>query len=111
MKLFAHAGVGVITLGATLLTLAMAHPVAASSAPTAIFTRCPGVHRRGPSVARSVPLDRADPTSPVIGIAFQFYPATDTSKPAVSTIVPSVGGPGARRTSRRPVCGCPYWGL
>jgi pimeloyl-ACP methyl ester carboxylesterase len=96
MKLFAHAGIGVITLGATLLTPAMAHPAAASSAPTVIFTRCPGgTPARTECGTVSVPLDRADPKSPVIGIAFQFYPATDTSKPAVSTIVPSNGGPGA----------------
>jgi hypothetical protein len=73
MKLFAHAGVGVITLGATLLTPAMAHPAAASSAPTVIFTRCPsGTPARTECGKVLVPLDRADPKSPVIGIAFQF---------------------------------------
>ena len=41
-----------------------------------------------------VPLDRSKPAGAKIRIAFEFYPATDDRRPAVSTVVYSVGGPG-----------------
>ena len=43
----------------------------------------------------TVPLDRANPGTGTIDVAYQLYPATDTSAPAVSTIVVSApDGPG-----------------
>ena len=43
----------------------------------------------------TVPLDRANPAAATIDVAYQLYPATDTSAPAMSTLVVSdPDGPG-----------------
>lgn len=42
----------------------------------------------------AVPLDRADPAAKLLHIAFELFPARDTSQPAISTVVFSSGGPG-----------------
>src|SRR5437764_312027 len=73
---------------------------APSAGPIAVFAPCgptAGPGARCGTVA--VPLDRARLSAGTIPIAFQFYPATDTSQPAVSTIVSSSGGPGISNLS------------
>jgi pimeloyl-ACP methyl ester carboxylesterase len=73
-----------------------ASPAATAAAPTATFTACPAGTPAGAQCGSvAVPLDRAHPEAATLHIAFQFYPATDTSRRAVSTIVASNGGPGA----------------
>jgi pimeloyl-ACP methyl ester carboxylesterase len=68
---------------------------AAAPAPTAAYVSCPaGTPSRARCGTVSVPLDRAHPAGARIAIAFQLYPASNTATPAVSTIVPSIGGPG-----------------
>jgi pimeloyl-ACP methyl ester carboxylesterase len=67
----------------------------AASAPVAVLAACPAGTPAGARCGTvAVPLDRADPGGASIRIAFQLYPATDTSRPALSTIVSSNGGPG-----------------
>lgn len=41
-----------------------------------------------------VPIDRANPGLGTIPIYFEFFPRSDTSRPSLGTIVPSIGGPG-----------------
>ena len=92
----------VIVLGAAMLVMAArgsASP-ALGAPPIAVFAPCgptagPGAH----CGTVAVPLDRLRPSAGTIPIAFQFYPATDTSQPAVSTIVSSSGGPGISNLS------------
>lgn len=75
--------------------LVAAPAAAAAPGPTAMFVPCPPGTPGGARCGTvTVPLDRADPGGATIPIAFQLYPATDTAKPAVSTIVSSNGGPG-----------------
>jgi pimeloyl-ACP methyl ester carboxylesterase len=81
-------------LGFLVGVAGMAVPGAAGAAPTATFGKC------GPTAAANarcgtvaVPLDRSNPASPTIPIAFQLTPHTDPG-PAVSAIVISNGGPG-----------------
>jgi pimeloyl-ACP methyl ester carboxylesterase len=68
---------------------------AGTAHPKAVFRPCgagePATTRCG---TVSVPLDRVHPSGKKIAIAFQLYPASDTSAPALGTIVPSNGGPG-----------------
>jgi pimeloyl-ACP methyl ester carboxylesterase len=45
-----------------------------------------------------VPLDRTHPGAGTIPIYFELYPHSDTSRRPISTIVPSVGGPGTSNT-------------
>src|SRR4051812_11784696 len=78
-----------------VVAAALALPATAAAVPTAAFAPC------GPAAAKSarcgtvaVPLDRADPASRTIPIAFQLTPHTKASAPAVSAIVTSNGGPG-----------------
>src|SRR4051794_5224184 len=78
-----------------VVAAALALPATAAAVPTATFGPC------GPAAAKSarcgtvaVPLDRADPASRTIPIAFQLTPHTKASAPAVSAIVTSNGGPG-----------------
>jgi pimeloyl-ACP methyl ester carboxylesterase len=83
-------------VGTLVLASVAAVPSAAAAVePTAVYASCPG---GTPSGARcgtvTVPVDRAHPGGAAIPIAFQLYPATDTARPAVSTIVSSNGGPG-----------------
>ncbi|MBN9608437.1 MAG: hypothetical protein BGO26_19625 [Actinobacteria bacterium 69-20] len=66
-----------------------------SAAPVAVFAPCAAGTPPGAECGTvSVPLDRVKPDGTHLKIAFQFYRATDTKRPAVSTIVPSSGGPG-----------------
>src|SRR3954451_17051303 len=63
--------------------------------PKAVFAPCGPTAQPGAKCGTvSVPLDRGKPRGEKIAIAFQLYAATDTSKPAQSTIVTSNGGPG-----------------
>jgi pimeloyl-ACP methyl ester carboxylesterase len=92
----------VIALGAAMLVMATpgSGSPALTAAPIAVFAPCgptAGPGARCGTVA--VPLDRVRPSAGTIAIAFQFYPATDTSQPAVSTIVSSSGGPGISNLS------------
>ena len=79
-------------------------PGTAAAAPIPTFGKC------GPTAAANtqcgtvaVPLDRANPASPTIAIAFQLTPHTDQSAPAVSAIVISNGGPGVSNIASDPI--------
>ena len=91
---------GVALLAGTALTVttwaaAQSPAAGAASSPRAVFVACPSGTPAGARCGTvSVPLDRAHPAGTKIAIAFQLYPATDTSAPALSTIVSSNGGPG-----------------
>jgi pimeloyl-ACP methyl ester carboxylesterase len=83
-------------VGALLLASLASGPTAAAAAgPTAVYVPCPA---GTPAAARcgtvTVPVDRSQPGGATIPIAFQLYPATDTARPVVSTVVSSIGGPG-----------------
>jgi pimeloyl-ACP methyl ester carboxylesterase len=52
---------------------------------------CPDGMRCG---SVTVPLDRENPAAGTIDIAYALVPHTDTTRPAVGTIVPNPGGPG-----------------
>src|SRR4051794_23665403 len=80
-----------------LASLAAGPAAAAASGPgsTAVYVPCPAGTSAGVRCGTvTVPVDRLDPGGATIPIAFQLYPATDTARPAVSTIVSSNGGPG-----------------
>lgn len=62
-------------------------------------TPCPDGARCG---SVTVPLDRASPSAGTIDIAYQLLPRTDTSRPALGTIVPNPGGPGDSTTAFAP---------
>jgi pimeloyl-ACP methyl ester carboxylesterase len=83
---------------------ALGVPGTAAAVPIATFAKC------GPSAAANarcgtvaVPLDRANPASPAIAIAFQLTPHTDQSAPAASAIVTSNGGPGLSNIISDPI--------
>jgi len=98
-------GVAVIAVVAAAGSTAAARSTAAPGSPVAVFAACPGgTPSRALCGTVAVPLDRAAPSGAQIRIAFQFYPATDTSRPAVSTIVSSSGGPGVSN-----IDGAPLW--
>ena len=59
-------------------------------------TPCPDGVRCG---AVTVPLDRANPAAGTIDVAYALVPRTDTSRPALGTIVPNPGGPGQSTTA------------
>ncbi|MDT7578719.1 MAG: hypothetical protein QOH17_5052 [Pseudonocardiales bacterium] len=92
---------GVALMAGTVLTLtswaAIQWPAAATTSKTmAVLVACPSGTPAGARCGTvAVPLDRAHPSGTRIPIAFQLYPATDTAKPALSTIVSSNGGPGS----------------
>lgn len=81
----------------------LALPGVASAAPTAVFGKCPaGAAPSARCGTVAVPLDRADPSSPTIPIAFVFTPHTGPG-PAVSAIVMSNGGPGVSNIDSDPL--------
>ena len=59
-------------------------------------TPCPDGVRCG---TVTVPLDRANPAAGTIDVAYGLVPRTDTSRPALGTIVPNPGGPGQSTTA------------
>jgi pimeloyl-ACP methyl ester carboxylesterase len=59
-------------------------------------TPCPAGMRCG---SVTVPLDRANPSAGTIDIAYRLLSRTDTSRPALGTIVPNPGGPGDSTTA------------
>ena len=63
----------------------------AFSASAQADTPCPDGVRCG---AVTVPLDRTNPAAGTIDVAYALVPRTDTSRPALGTIVPNPGGPG-----------------
>jgi pimeloyl-ACP methyl ester carboxylesterase len=63
----------------------------AFSAAAQADTPCPDGARCG---SVTVPLDRTNPSAGTIGIAYELIPHTDTSRPALGTVVPNPGGPG-----------------
>src|SRR3954453_15557569 len=73
------------TLGALLLG-GLAFSAAAQA-----DTPCPDGVRCG---TVTVPLDRTDPAAGTLDVAYALVPRTDTSRPALGTIVPNPGGPG-----------------
>jgi len=95
----ARRGVAVALL---VTTLAVALPVRASAAPalvtvqvgSATLTRC-GTAPVAYCGRLAVPLDRADPGSPLIGVVFRWYPASaPPGGTAKGTVLPVEGGPG-----------------
>lgn len=62
-------------------------------------TPCPEGARCG---SVTVPLDRTDPSQGTTDVAYVLLPHTDTSRPALSTIVPNPGGPGDSTTAFSP---------
>src|SRR4051794_36676355 len=47
----------------------------------------------------TVPLDRTNPSAGPVDIAYELLPRTDTSRPALGTILPNPGGPGDSATA------------
>src|SRR3954471_15442423 len=85
----------------TVVVLAL--PGVASAAPTAVFGKCPaGAAANARCGTVAVPLDRSNPSSPTILIAFVFTPHTRPG-PAVSAIVMSNGGPGVSNIGSDPL--------
>jgi pimeloyl-ACP methyl ester carboxylesterase len=62
-------------------------------------TPCPDGARCG---SVTVPLDRANPSAGTIDVAYALLSRTDTSRPALGTIVPNPGGPGDSTTAFAP---------
>src|SRR3954464_4949985 len=89
---------------AVLVTVVLlALPGVASAAPTAVFGKCPGGAAAAAKCGTvAVPLDRSNPASPTIPIAFVFTPHTRPG-PAVSAIVMSNGGPGVSNIGSDPL--------
>src|SRR3954454_5105256 len=71
----------VVALAVALLGFALT----ASARPAVPCPRCANV---------TVPLDRANPSAGTIDIAYALVPRTDTTRPALGTIVPNPGAPG-----------------
>src|SRR3954469_1484685 len=94
-----RAGVLGYVVGVTL----MAVPGVAKAVPTATFGKCrPTAAANARCGTVGVPLDRSNPASPAIPIAFQVTPHTDPG-PAVSMIVISTGGPGVSNLLSDPI--------
>jgi pimeloyl-ACP methyl ester carboxylesterase len=75
----------------------------AAAAPVATFGKCGETAAKNARCGTvAVPLDRANPASATIPIAFQLTPHTDPG-PAVSTIVISNGGPGVSNLLSDPI--------
>src|SRR3954454_5609893 len=90
-------------LGVLVGVAVLAGPGSAEAAPVAVFGKCgasAAANARCGTVA--VPLDRSDPASPTIPIAFQLTPHSDPG-PATSMIVISNGGPGVANLSSDPI--------
>jgi len=83
--------------------IVLALPGVAGAAPTAVFGTCPpGTASTARCGTVAVPLDRSDPASRTIPIAFVLTPHTG-SGPAVSAIVLSNGGPGVSNIGSDPL--------
>jgi pimeloyl-ACP methyl ester carboxylesterase len=82
---------GALAATCTLLFCGLALSTAAHAQ-----TPCPPGARCGTA---AVPLDRANPQAGTIDIAYALVPHTDTSRPALGTIVPNPGGPGGSTTA------------
>jgi pimeloyl-ACP methyl ester carboxylesterase len=87
-----------LVLAAGAVATCFAGPAAAGVPPTACGEGFPGDALCGQV---TVPLDRSKPAGATIDVAFELYPATDTSQPPVSTIVVAVDGPGVSTTFAR----------
>ena len=102
----APADAAVPTMAVTRASTVAAAPAAqpATAQPAAVFRACgPDVPASTRCGTVSVPLDRAHPGGTTIAIAFQLYPASDTSAAALSTIVSSNGGPGVSNIASAPL--------
>src|SRR3954471_8797165 len=92
---------GRVAVIVTVVLLAL--PGVAGAAPTAVFGKCPaGAAASARCGTVAVPLDRSDPASATLPIAFMFTPHT-ASGPAVSAIVMSNGGPGVSNIGSDPL--------
>ena len=74
------------TLVATCALVVALSTSAQAAAPCPDGARCGTV---------TVPLDRSQPAAGTIDVAYALLPRTDTSRPALSAIVPNPGGPGS----------------
>ena len=83
---------------------ALGVPCIAAAAPIPTFEKCgPAAAANAQCGTVAVPLDRANPASPTIAIAFQLTPHADQSAAAVSAIVISNGGPGISNIASDPI--------
>jgi pimeloyl-ACP methyl ester carboxylesterase len=84
-----------LALAAGLLTPAAAHAATVSWEP------CPAGVMGARCGHVAVPLDRLNPAAGLLHVGFELYPHTDTSQPALGTMLDIEGGPGfATRASR-----------
>src|SRR3954452_16013273 len=81
--------VPVVALAVALLSFALT-ATARAAAPCPPGARCASV---------TVPLDRTNPLAGTTDVAYALFPRTDTSRPALGTIVPNPGGPGESTTA------------
>src|SRR3954470_12294941 len=81
----------------------LALPGVASATPAAVFGKCPaGAAAKAKCGTVAVALDRSNPNSPTIPIAFVWTPHTGPGQ-AVSAIVMSNGGPGVSNIGSDPL--------
>lgn len=94
------AAIAVATVTGAMFSAPSAQAATAGAAPpAAVFGACGPTAGPGARCGTvTVPLDRARPSAGSIPIAFQLYPHTDATRPSVSTIVMSNGGPGISST-------------
>jgi len=99
-----------VTLAAAVFVIASPSPArAAASAPVVTPVTCPPLPiPLPPGVTETcgtvdVPLDRAQPAAGTIPIFFELYRHSDSSRPSLGAIVPSVGGPGISNTAFAPI--------
>jgi pimeloyl-ACP methyl ester carboxylesterase len=104
VRVLAGIAVTAIAIAGTPAATAAAPRSTAHATPAAVFATCPQGTAPGARCGYvPVPLDRAHSTGPKIHIAFQFYPARDRSRAAISTVVYSVGGPGLSNIADAPL--------
>jgi hypothetical protein len=89
-----------VSLATAVFVIALASPArSAASTPVPTFVTCdpfPGIPATCGTV--DVPLDRAQPAAGTIPIYFELDRHSDSSRPSLVAIVPSIGGPGVSNT-------------
>jgi pimeloyl-ACP methyl ester carboxylesterase len=96
MRSFIHQRQSLGASCALLIAFALVLGGLALSASARAEPPCPAGMRCG---SVTVPLDRANPSAGTIAIAYELLPRTDTSRPALGTILPNPGGPGDSTTA------------
>ena len=94
-----------LKLGCTLIAFAMVSPLAAKPPGTLTVGNLTLVACNSDPVGYCGSIERQlDPTGAIHGsidIGFEWYPRTDTSRPALGTFLPQEGGPGYSSTGTR----------